>query len=173
MCGSEYSPIALKWVAFTVLGLVLLAAIGGIVLRANMPTAKLTVHMVRPINWPPSENEEPRWPMWEVAITNTGRATADYSVYAHATDNGPLAFDLPRFGALSNGESARIGVSVPPDVRTNWVVTVKYWARTSPVENRLNAWLKPLPMLRNLLPNSDAHYASDVWHTGTNVATAR
>src|SRR5436305_1395130 len=74
----------MKYIAFIVLGLVLLAAIAGIVLRANMPTAKLTVHAVRPMGTNvilfPSPDELLSWPVWEVAITNSGRAPADWYV---------------------------------------------------------------------------------------------
>src|SRR5437764_549065 len=81
--GREYSQKRLGWmkyIAWTVLGLVLLTTIGYVVLRISMPTAKLTVHAVRPMGtnftWDDSPGKEQSWPVWEVAITNKGRARA-------------------------------------------------------------------------------------------------
>src|SRR6516162_8841331 len=67
----------MKYIAFIVLGLVLLLTIGGIVLWANMPTAKLTVHVVGPAG--PNAfplTPAPDWTVWEFAITNGGTVPA-------------------------------------------------------------------------------------------------
>src|SRR5436305_2967713 len=119
----------MKYIAFIVLGLVLLAAIGGVVLWDNMPTAKLTVHAVRPkglsVSGLPAPGREQFWPIWEVAITNTGRARVHWIVHFNFKDGehewaeiapGPLGTSS---GALSAGQSAVFEACVPPYSRTN------------------------------------------------------
>jgi hypothetical protein len=73
----------MKYIAFILLGLVLLAAIGGIVLWANMPTAKLTVHAVKPmatnVAWTNSLGNQLSSRTCEVAVTNSGSGNADWS----------------------------------------------------------------------------------------------
>jgi hypothetical protein len=173
----------MKYLAITVLGLVLLAAICGIVLRANMPTAKLTVHAVRPVgrnvNWVTSPESVEHWPVWDFAVTNTGQAPAEWIAYLHFKggdkewlDMSAWSFD-PRGGVLSNGESTTIQIGVPADSRTPWAVTLKYRTFKSPIESKLYGWLKPVPKLRRLLPNDGDHFAADAWHVGTNVTAAR
>ena len=171
----------MKYIAFIVLGLVLLAAIGGVVLWANMPTAKLTAKAVGPMGttvtrygW---QEREQIWPVMQSAITNIGRTSVRWDAYLHLKDSErEYADDWTRniarqFGSLSPGESAVFEIGVPPD-STNWAVTIKYWPEKSSVEKRLDAWLTSVPKLRRLLPNDGDHFASDVWHTGTNVTVA-
>jgi hypothetical protein len=153
-----------------------------------MPTAKLTVHAVRPVGtnfiWTNSLGTPAELPIWECAITNTGRASAHWLAYLHFKDSEHEWANLPgwrsnpetaRFsaaeGLIPAGQSAIFEVPVPPDPSTNWAVTVRYFTSKGQVEQRLQAWLAPIPKLRNLLPNSGDHFASDVWHTGTNVTT--
>ena len=82
-----------------VLGLVLLAMICYVVLWANMPTAKLTVHAVRPmgtnVSWAPSRGKELSWPVWEFAITNSGRGPADWSRMVLTKDAEGVTFYTP------------------------------------------------------------------------------
>src|SRR5437764_1271210 len=72
-------------------------------------------------------------------------------------------------GTLAAGKLAILRVGVPPDSLTTWALVVKCSPVMSPVE-RLYRWIKPVPKLRSLLPNSGEHFAADAWHTGTNVA---
>jgi hypothetical protein len=39
------------------------------------------------------------------------------------------------------------------------------------LEQKLSSWLKPVPLLRRLLPNNGEHSARDAWHVGANVTT--
>jgi hypothetical protein len=193
----------MKYLAIIVLGLLLLAAIGGGVLWANMPTAKLTLSAVRRIGknfpnpgesmavgaWPAweftitntsfdvPEPQQP-WPDWEFAITNTGRASARWEAYLQFKDAGqgwiaPYALSVgSSVGDLPAGGSAVLQARVPPDPGTNWTISVRYWPAKTAVETRLDAWLKPVPKLRNLLPNSGDHWSACTWHTRTNVTAA-
>jgi hypothetical protein len=172
----------MKYIAFIVLGLVLLAAIGGIVLWANMPTAKLTVHAVRPtgtnVSWLSPEGQEQSSPIWQFAITNTGRTPVAWQAYIRFkgarrewTNSSPWYF-RPLSGVLSNDTWAAIQVRVPPDPLANWAVAVKCRANQSPVEKMLHGWLAPFPKLQSLLPNSGDNFAASGWYAGTNVTTA-
>src|SRR3954462_15824739 len=169
----------MKYVAF-IAGPVLLAAVCAVVLWANMPAAKLTVRAVKPTGamvtrylW---QERQQIWPVMECAITNTGRASARWDAYLHLKDGqreyaDDWTFNIDRrFGSLSPGGAAVFEIGVPPDSRTNWAVTVKYWPVKSPVETTLDNWLKPIPKVRRLLPNSGDHFAADAWHRGTNGA---
>jgi len=73
----------MKYIAFIGFGVVLLLTICGVVLWANMPTARLTVKAVRPMGtnfiWARDTGRPDSCPVWEVAITNTGRAPARWS----------------------------------------------------------------------------------------------
>src|SRR3989442_393228 len=119
--GREYSRKRLGWmkyIACTVLGLVLLAAICWVVLRANMPTAKLTVHAVRPMRTFASRTLspdplEPR-PVWDVAITNTGRAAARWFPAFRIKDYNGITYSAPGWacepstGVLSVGQHTNV-----------------------------------------------------------------
>jgi hypothetical protein len=173
----------MKYIAFTVLVLALLAAICIAVLWTKMPTAKLTVYPVRllgtNVSWPSLPGPQQQWLPWEFAIKNSGRAPAQWAAHVHFKDgehewaeNAEWVFD-PSHGFLQPGETATIKVGVLQDSRTIWSVTVGYHCVESDVERTLHGWFRPIPKLRRLLPNDDYHYAADVWHHGTNVVTAR
>ena len=173
----------MKWVAFILLGFVLLAAICGVVLWANMPTAKLTVQAVRPMGtnafWVPLPAEASQWPVWEVAITNNGRAPANWHISLLAKDSRSTTDVLvgpgrvrPR-GTLSPGQWTNVYMPLPSDSAYAWHAGIRYETLTGPLEQKLSSWLKPIPMLHNLLPNHGARFAYDTWHVGTNVVTAR
>jgi hypothetical protein len=172
----------MKYIAFIGLGLVILATMLYAVLWANMPTGKLAVHPVMPMGanftYPhASMAVEPRR-AWQFAITNAGRAPATWFAYVHFKDGNhewadPSAWNFdPKGGVLSNGQSATIKVGVPPCPGTNWAVTVKYWPVWTPLETKLNSWLKPVPQLRRLLPNDGEHFAASGWYSGTNITIA-
>src|SRR6516165_8954963 len=82
----------MKKIPFIVLGLVLLAAIVGVVLWANMPTTKLVVHVVGPMGpkiiSTNSLGKRVTSQIWEVAITNRGRAPAAYFTTLLLKDGG-------------------------------------------------------------------------------------
>jgi hypothetical protein len=170
----------MKYIAFTVLGLVLLAAICGVVLWTNMPTAKLTVQPVGPMGTNICLDGAPRrpcWPVWNFAVTNAGRSPAQWIAYFHFKSGTNEWADLSSWnfprqtGTLAAGKSFSLQVGIPPDSGTNWALTIKYWPKTSSVENTLAGWFKPFPMLRNILPNSADHFAASAWHQGTNITT--
>src|SRR5205823_2991291 len=103
----------------------LLVAIGCFVLRANMPTAKLTVHAVRPmgttVTWEPFQGKVVSWPVWEFAITNSGRAPAgwDVTLIVQNSEGGPsdpsfLRYLLPH-GILPPGQSTNLYVPLTLD----------------------------------------------------------
>jgi hypothetical protein len=179
----------MKYIAFIVLGLVLVAAIGGIVLWAIMPTTRLSVHAVRPMGtnfiYCTRLGGKERWPLWEFAITNAGRAPASWKAFIRFKDEdhegaeftagnlGPVTSLLfVTNGLLSAGQSETINVGVPPDSNTNWVIAVEYWAVKTAVEKTLDRGLRPVQTLRSLLPNANDHVAASGWYSGTNVTTA-
>ena len=179
----------MKYIAIIVLGLVLLAAIAGVVLWANMPTAKLTVHAARQIRTFHSLGVSPdpleQRPVWDVAITNTGRAAVrwfpafrikDYNGTTHSTPG--WACD-PATGVLSAGQYTNVDVCIirftdiaPSNPVVAWAAGVEYMTGRSSLESRLDRWLKPAPKLRRLLPSNGPRYAYDAWHPMTNVAPA-
>ena len=171
----------MKYIAFTVLALVLLAAIGGIVLRANMPSARLTVHAVRPMGtnaYLSQDFETHPWPVWEVAITNSGRARATWrmSIMAKDTESGPAGSvnlgSMRPYGTLPSGQWTNVYAPMPSDSVTAWQPGVEYKTPMSPLERTLSSWLAPVPKLRVLLPNYGEHSVYGTWHSGTNLLTA-
>jgi hypothetical protein len=179
----------MKYIAFIVLGLVLVVAIGGIVLWANMPTTKLSVKAVRPTGtnfiYCARPGGKERWPLWEFAITNAGGAPASWKAFIQFKDEdheraeftaeslGPVtSLIFVTNGVLSAGQSATFNVGVPPDSNTNWAVAVEYGAVKTPVEKILDKGLTSFPTLRSLLPNYNDHGATGGWYAGTNVTTA-
>jgi hypothetical protein len=168
----------MKYIAFTILGVVLLAAICTVVLWSCMPRAKVSIQSVTPLTTNVSSGPDHPTPIWEVAITNVGRVRASWTATLLFKNNnhewtapGPGAFGMPH-GALAAGQSDVVHIGVP-DSRTNWAVTITYWPIKGPVEKTLDEWLKPVPMLRSMLPNSSEHYAAANLYPGTNVGSAR
>ncbi len=165
----------MKYIAFIVLGLVLLATIGGIVLRANMPTARLTIHAV-----PTTETNfnKQLGPIWDVAVTNTGSAAANwYTILAFKDAKGVIShgsrlvmdlqkcFLLPKQGVVTHREA-------PSDSNVVWAIEAQYTGQMGSLEKRLSSCCKPVPMLCHLFPNEGTRIARDVWRMGTNAATA-
>jgi hypothetical protein len=172
----------MKYIAFIGLGLVILATILYAALWANMPTAKLAVHPVRPLGsnviLSPYPGHEEVMSAWEFAITNAGRSPAHWIAYMHFKDGNhewadTSAWQIDRpVGAVSPGKSATIKVGAPPDPRTNWAVTVKYYPDANPFEAKLYSWLTRVPKLSRLLPNDGDHFAASGWYSGTNITIA-
>jgi hypothetical protein len=169
----------MKYIAFIVLGLVLVAAIAGVVLWANMPTAKLTVHAVRPMgtNFTATNSvfNQLGWPVWEVEITNSGRATAIWHAMVPLKAGDGVVYREPPgasqapMGTLNPGDHTNFFTQVPPDGYVVWAAGVTYDTQWSPLEKTLSSWLKPVPKLRGLLPNAGSRVARDVWHPLTNA----
>ena len=183
----------MKYIAFIVLGLVLLAAIAAIVLRANMPTAKLTVHAVRPMGTNASLqvglSQEANCPIWEFAVTNQGGVSAICACsirtkdtrsgvisfpYFYTTDSGSdttpaESVDYHPFLKLPPGAGVTVYMPVSPDSNSLWAAGVNWTTTGSTLEEKLDSWLKPVPRMRRLLPNNGGGCAWDTWHTGTNV----
>jgi hypothetical protein len=171
----------MKKIPFIALGLVLLAAIVGIVLWANMPTTKLAVHVVRPMGpkiiSTNSTGEVTRMQIWEVAITNRGRAPAGYFTTLLLKEGGRVTDP----NASAKGRMLPFNVQpgkqnityelTPADSTVTWTVEVRYKTRMNGLEQKLSSWLKPVPFLRRLLPNNGEHSARAAWYVGTNVAT--
>jgi hypothetical protein len=180
----------MKYIAFIVLGLVLLAAIGGIVLWANMPTAKLTVHAVRPMGtnvlWTNSLGNQERSRVWDVTVANSAHAPARWSATVLITENGGTTHsyepwrqnergkqDEYYYDRISPGEEKSIYMLMPSDPKAMWTVEVRYKTQMNTLEEKLSSWLKPVPMLRRAIPGDTLYKVRDAWHTGTNVTTAR
>jgi hypothetical protein len=172
----------MKWVAFILLALLLLATIGGIVLWAKMPTARFTVHAVRPmgtnLSFIDPMFESHTWPVWEIAVTNNGSAKAEWFTVAvtrnpeHKRVNLPTGTYLPVGGALNSGCSTNVYMALALPPNSVWAVAVRYISLPTPLERKLWSWSKPVPRLRRLLPNVAPRFAYDIWHSGTNVTTA-
>jgi hypothetical protein len=171
----------MKYIAFTVLGLVLVAAIGLIVLRANMPTAKLTIHAVRPMGtnyiWETSLTGRKSWPVWEFVITNIGPAPAywhprlRYENAQGATfEESPWPSD-PTWGDLGAGYGTPVYMPVPADPTTVWRAGVEYSTPINSLELKLSSWCRSVPKLQSLLPNYGKRYANDIWRSTTNITT--
>src|SRR4051794_37198995 len=143
----------MKYIAFIVLGLVLLTAIAGIVLRANMPTARLTVHAVRPMGTNVTSqggaNEQSYPSYWEFAITNTGRVPAYWSPrFRYEVIGGNIRRDVPwpcdpSNGILPAGQHTLIYMSLPPDGPSLWRAEVEYRTPMNSLETKLSLWLEP------------------------------
>jgi hypothetical protein len=180
----------MKYIAFIVLGLVLLAAIGGVVLWANMPAAKFSVHAVRPTgtNFVGDEWEQHEiwpWPVWEVAITNRGRGVGRCCLVVPIKrdkivdyEGTPLG-NFPSYAFIYPGQYTNVFIPLPSDSPAPWTIKLRYITVKSSLESRLSSWLTPFPRLRGLLPNDGEHSASDTWHfetagwdSVTNVVTA-
>jgi hypothetical protein len=172
----------MKKLPFIVLGLVLLAAIGLIVLRASMPTAKLTVHAVSPMGtngtWTNSQGNQETWVLWEFAITNSGRAPADWYIIIvpKGEETNVAYYTVPPAQSegvpLLPGQSTNVLASVPFITNTTWRATINYDPVPGPLETKLSAWLSPVPSLRKLLPSYGWHSFTGGWLTTTNVTTA-
>jgi len=172
----------MRYFAFTVLGLVLLATIGYVVLRINMPTAKLSIHAVRPVGTNValelSHGETVSWPVWEFAITNSGRAPAAMYTMLLVSKDGksidiyrPPPAQLRVNSSLAPGQGTNACIPVPPDPAV-WSAEVIYETSANPLERKLSSWLKPVPKLRCFLPNNSPRFARNGWQSGTNVITA-
>jgi hypothetical protein len=172
----------MKCIAFIVLGLVLLAAIAGIVLWANMPTAKVTIRAVRPmetnVSWLDWEGKLVSSPVWEVAITNSGRAPAHWIMPLCIKDGEAMkqsyrsSYTQPTDGVLFPKQHTNAYMQVPGDSATKWIAEVEYHTYPSPFERKLFLWSRSVPKLQKLFPNTRLHFAYDAWHVGTNVTTA-
>jgi hypothetical protein len=172
----------MKYVGITALGLVLLAAIGGVALWANMPTAKLSVHAVRPMGtnftWLDRSGNEQRWPVWVVTITNSGTATAawatqlvlddGHSMWVHEWREG----GLPTTGHLLPGGWTTSELPMPSGSTSVCAAVVRYASPKGRVETNLFNLCKPVPKLRDLLPNRGSFLAYPIWGSTTNVTTA-
>src|SRR5215469_5398624 len=166
----------MKYVAFIGLGLVLLLTICGVVLWANMPTARLTIHAVRPMGtnwtWAPGLSEKGSWPVWEVAITNSGRAVGRFGEAVLTKDReiaesmgSPLGFFEPN-ARLGPGQHTNVFIPLPSQSPAPWTVEADYITVRSSLEETLSSWLASFPRLNGLLPNGREHVASDIWHVG-------
>src|SRR5579862_6320862 len=101
-------------------------------------------------------------PIWKLAVTNNGRAPAKWWYPVLAVKNGEhvklgaISFQLLPFVPLPPGQWTNITIIMPSDIPSVWAVAVRYDSSPSPLEKRLDSLLKPVPVLRHLLPNSNS-----------------
>jgi len=169
----------MKYVAFIGLGLVLLLTICGVVLWANMPTARLTVHLVRPTgtNFAFATSIDGAMPVWECAITNCGRAPALWSTELVITNGFQVTHqrwhrgDFPMMGTLVPGAWTNIGLPLPLGSNSGWNAVVTCSSSRGRVERKLFDLFKPVPTLRRLLPNYGPRVSYTAPHSTNNVTT--
>ena len=155
----------------------LLLTICYVVLWANMPTARLTIYAVRPTGTNVTSNGAPgekvTWQVWEVAITNAGRAPADWYMGMMVKDSNGVEHSTglgdwrPR-GVLSPGQKTNVYAPVPSDSAALWSAGVAYRTASGALERRLSSWCKLVPKLRGLLPNGGIGVHHAPWHSTTN-----
>src|SRR5437868_15090006 len=134
----------MKYLGIIGAGLVLVVAIFGIVLWANMPTAKLTVHAVRPmgtnVTFRISVGEEVSCPVWEFVVTKQGGVFANGACYMRFKDTHSGAISHPgwfdpyaaRF-KLGAATGTNVYMPVWPDSKRLWLAVTDWRAAGSPL----------------------------------------
>jgi len=171
----------MKYVAFIIVGLLLLATICYAVFWANTPRARLNVHVVRltgtDLAWEPWGKQRVESPVWQVGITNTGPAPADWEPRVrYRNAHGEMLITKPwpfgrASGMLAPGDHTISYMTVPTNSVATWTVGIQYKTPFSPLEQKLFSWSKRVPKLRTLLPNNSDRFAYDTWHVGTNITS--
>jgi hypothetical protein len=170
----------MKQTALILLGIMLVAVFVFGLLVATLPRANVTIRAVGPTgDFVTRTNElgkEVRYPLWQFAITNTGRANADWGAYSHVREpkrserQASTPLDDMIFGSSPPGSGVVTNIAVPPQDNSIWSGTISYWSTPSRLERNLWPVGRRVPWLGDLFPNKRPHFSFDVWHTNTNVA---
>jgi hypothetical protein len=168
----------MKYVAYVLLALALLATIGSGLLIATMPTARMTVRPIVPTGqiwtWKGQLGGEERWPIWQFGITNNGRAMGTWE--AKVLYRGPHGFVLDFIpmqqwitgGRLRPGEGLVTNMPVPGETDFVWASYISYASTPGQVETALSPYRNRFPRLLSSLPNSGPNEHYDYWRNTTN-----
>jgi hypothetical protein len=170
----------MKYIAFIVLGLVLLAAIAGVVLWANVPTPKVTIQAIRPTGQLATRTnllgETFRGSVWVFAITNVGQANAYWraGVPGRTLDCHVDFFSITvgdmKVGVLAPGQGIITNMIVPIDGYTAWCGYVDSFTVATGLQTHLEKLARKVPSLgRSYATRSSCVYYEPTWRTVTNV----
>jgi hypothetical protein len=151
----------MKYIAFIVLGLVLLAAIGFVVFIVPAPRATMTVQAIGPVG---ATSNQPAL-VWSFAITNLGPSSVQFRVHAG------VAFQTPE-GTLAPGQGIVTNMFVPPTPRTMWAADLLYTPSESGFRRKVREWCRGAPLLGRCLQASSLQRESDALHINADVTPA-
>jgi hypothetical protein len=170
----------MKQTALILLAIVLVAAIAFGLLVATLPKANVTIRAIGPtgdlVTRTKRFGKQMRCPLWQFAITNTGRANVHWAASLQLKGPTPTQEDAVRdvanlpFGDLAPGSGVVTNMPVPPQDDIMWSGTIQYWRTPGRHETKLWIMGQRKRWLTKLLPSPGPHFSSDVWHTTTNVA---
>jgi hypothetical protein len=140
----------MKYIAFIVLGLVLLAAIGFAVFIVPAPRAKMTVQAIGPVG---ATSNQPAL-VWSFAITNLGPCAVRYRAHAG------VAFQTPE-GTLAPGQGVVTNTFVPSAPRAMWAANLLYTPTESGYRRKVREWCRGVPFLGRFLQASSPQLEND------------